>query len=391
MAHEHAARVVARERSRELLHWGEGGREITIDVGRAHHFLIFLLGHFVVPCNRLVVVALLQGEACLERKPTGEHRFSFKVQSEDFSTIGIVALLHRIALCIGAIELAEGKNVVEVGVKTFNQEVGLHRAKLAIEVGRDAETVGAFFLQIVGQDGDKSFAAHNAHVQVFIERLWRTESAGIGDAQVHFLRGIETQVGTRAEDDAIHKVMLVETAAEEEAPLLVFPFILEEEAADVDVLLEMTVVTENDVFQAIVVILRTKGEVGRHEEQMIEIVDILRSRNISEVAGGAISLFGRFAVFLRSLADAAVIALAGCCLEGEISGEAVFLVGGKIIEGETTALDVVLHLLGDVRQMGRQIEHVAATAKLMDAMILQTEFGVWRHAEIRTETERLVL
>ena len=152
----------------------------------------------------------------------------------------------------------------------------------------------------------------------------------------------------------------------------------------------MTVVTENDIFQAIVVILRTKGEVGRHEEQMVEIVYILRSRNISEVAGGAISFLGRFAVFFRSLADAAVIALAGCCLEGEISGEAVFLVGGKIIEGESTALDVVLHLLGDVRQMGRQIEHVAATAKLMDAMILQTELGVWRHAEIRTETERLV-
>ena len=33
----------------------------------------------------------------------------------------------------------------------------------------------------------------------------------------------------------------------------------------------MTVVTENDVFQAIVVVLRTKGEVGGHEEQMVEI------------------------------------------------------------------------------------------------------------------------
>ena len=100
MAHEHAARVVARERSRELFYRGEGGRELPIDVGRAQHFLIFLLGHFVVPCNRLVVVALLEGEACLERKPTGEHSLTFYIQAKNLSTISIISLLHGITLRI---------------------------------------------------------------------------------------------------------------------------------------------------------------------------------------------------------------------------------------------------------------------------------------------------
>ena len=81
MAYEHAARIVAREGGRETLDGGEGSREIAVGVGGAHHLLILLIGHVVVPGDGFVVVALLQGEASLEGEPTGEDGLALKVQA----------------------------------------------------------------------------------------------------------------------------------------------------------------------------------------------------------------------------------------------------------------------------------------------------------------------
>ena len=109
--------------------------------------------------------------------------------------------------------------------------------------------------------------------------------------------------------------MLVQSTTQEEAPLLVLPFVLEEETSDTDILLEVAVVTEDDILDTIVAILCTQGQVGWHEEQLIEGVNILCSCHISKVVSGAVCILGSLYIFIRSLADATIVTLASRGLE----------------------------------------------------------------------------
>ena len=107
-------------------------------------------------------------------------------------------------------------------------------------------------------------------MQILVESLRRTESSGIGQSEVDVLRRVVAQVHSRTENHVVDKVMLVESAAEQEAPLLVLPFVLEVEAPDIGVLLEVAVVAQDNILQPVVVILRSEGEVGRHEQKLAE-------------------------------------------------------------------------------------------------------------------------
>lgn len=98
-------------------------------------------------------------------------------------------------------------------------------------------------------------------MQVFVECLRSTESASIGESQVHILCRIKAQIGTRREDDVIHQVVLVQSATQKETPLLVLPLVLEEETSDAHILLEVAVVAEDYILQPVVVVLSTEGEV----------------------------------------------------------------------------------------------------------------------------------
>lgn len=102
--------------------------------------------------------------------------------------------------------------------------------------------------------------------------------------------------------------MLICSAAQEQAPLLVLPLVLEEEATDVHVLLEIAVVTEDYVFQTVIVVLCTESQVGGHEEQFLKRVDVLRPCDVCEVVSVAVCLCSGLYVFFGSLSDAAIIA-----------------------------------------------------------------------------------
>lgn len=98
-------------------------------------------------------------------------------------------------------------------------------------------------------------------MQILVECLRSTESVSIGEAQVNVLGRVETQVGTWREDDVVHKVVLVQTASKEKAPLLVLSLVLEKETSDVHILLEVAAVAEDYILQSIMVVLSTDGEV----------------------------------------------------------------------------------------------------------------------------------
>ena len=58
-----------------------------------------------------------------------------QAKAEYLRTISIVTLLHGVALCVGLVELAKRKHIVQVGVEAFYQEVGLYGAEIMIQVG----------------------------------------------------------------------------------------------------------------------------------------------------------------------------------------------------------------------------------------------------------------
>ena len=107
-------------------------------------------------------------------------------------------------------------------------------------------------------------------MQVFVERLRSTETTCIRNAQVYILCRIEAEIGTRTEDDVVNQVVLVQSSTQEKAPLLVLPFVLEEEATYAHILLEVAVVAEDDILQAVEVVFCAKCQVGWHEEQLAE-------------------------------------------------------------------------------------------------------------------------
>ena len=51
----------------------------------------------------------------------------------------------------------------------------------------------------------------------------------------------------------------------------------------------------------------------------------------------------------------------------------------------------MFHLFCDVGFVRSLVEVVAATAKFLDAVVLETQFHVWTQTEIRAEAKRLVL
>ena len=164
-------------------------------------------------------------------------------------------------MAVGLVKLPERKHVVQIRVETFDKQIDLCILKLVINVCRQTETVGSFFFQIVSKNSDQTFTTDNADVQIFVKGLWRTESSGIACAQVDILSRIEAYVGTRTENYAVHKIVFVKSASDEKTPAFVFPFILEKQASDSGILPEVTVVAEDDVFQSVMIVFRTKSQV----------------------------------------------------------------------------------------------------------------------------------
>ena len=130
------------------------------------------------------------------------------------------------------------------------------------------------------------------------------------------------------------------------------------------------------------VVFSAESQVGGHEEKFVEVVHVLRTCHIGEVVSSAIGFVCHLDVFGSTLADATVIALASGGLEREVCRKAVLLVWRIIVICETTTLYVVFHLLGDVGLVRRQLEHVAAAAELVDAVILEAQLRVVADAQI---------
>ena len=176
--------------------------------------------------------------------------------------------------------------------------------------------------------------------------------------------------------------MLVEASADEEAPLLVFPLVLQEGALDVDRLVDEAVVADGLVLQVVVVVLQAGGQLGGHEEQAVEAVVVLRPGDGGQVCRPSVGV----GVLLG-----AVVAVAADVLHGGVDVQPVLIVFREEIELQAAAVDRVLHLLGDVGLVGRAVELVAATAELVHVVVFEGQLAVVARLQVRAEADHLVL
>ena len=382
MLHEHASGVGSREGDRQPLDGRQRRGEITVGVWRAEHPFLGGDARVLAPFLRLLILAALEGESGLQREPRREDGLAFERNAHYAGTRPVAAFLDEVALLVAA-DVLEGEDVAQVGIEALDKEVHLDAVvETVVEVDRGAEAVRFLFREVVGQLDQGGLATDRGDVQVLVEGLWRAESARVAGADVDVFRRVEADVGPGAEDHVIDQVMLVEASADEEAPLLVFPLVLQEGALDVDRLVDEAVVADGLVLQVVVVVLQAGGQLGGHEEQAVEAVVVLRPGDGGQVCRPSVGV----GVLLG-----AVVAVAADVLHGGVDVQPVLIVFREEIELQAAAVDRVLHLLGDVGLVGRAVELVAATAELVHVVVFEGQLAVVARLQVRAEADHLVL
>ena len=88
----------------------------------------------------------------------------------------------------------------------------------------------------------------------------------------------------------VYQIVLVQTSAYKETPVVVLPLVLQEGTGDAHRLVDVTVVAPHLVVHGILVVLHTTRQVGRQEEAAVEVVDILRTDYPRQVCSGTVTL-----------------------------------------------------------------------------------------------------
>ena len=88
----------------------------------------------------------------------------------------------------------------------------------------------------------------------------------------------------------VNQIVLIQTAANQESPMLVFPFILKESTTNIHSLVYCTVVAPHVVFQFILIEFYAGSQVGRHEDTFSEAINILRSCHPVQIGGISVSI-----------------------------------------------------------------------------------------------------
>ena len=200
-------------------------------------------------------------------------------------------------------------------------------------------------------------------MQILVKRLRSTETARIGQTQIDVLRRIEAYVRTRTEDQVIDQIMLVETAADQKAPFLILPFVLQEQTTDMDRLVHDAVISQHLVLQLVEVIFQPAGKLRRHEQAFICRIGILRAPDKCHIRRMPVSI---------QIPVSPVITLPVRMLRGSIYVQAMFIVFGEKIEFQAAAIDTMIRLFRHPRFMRRTVDLVAATTIFANIMIFKT-------------------
>ena len=69
----------------------------------------------------------------------------------------------------------------------------------------------------------------------------------------------------------------------------------------------------------------------------------------------------------------------------------MFVILGEKIEFQTSSINRMLQLFGDIRFMRRTIQQISSPAVFIHMMILECQFTISTRFQVRTETDRLIL
>ena len=175
------------------------------------------------------------------------------------------------------LSVGKGKNIRQLCIESFYQEVNLKRTKTMINICRSTQALWSFFFQIVRQFNHRHITAYILHVQIFVEGLRSTETGWVTETKIDILSRIITQIGTRTEYHMVNQIMLVQTTANKESPVLILPFILKKGTTDIHFLVYRTIISPHIIFQFILIEFYSGSQVGRHEDTFCETINILRS------------------------------------------------------------------------------------------------------------------
>ena len=250
-------------------------------------------------------------------------------------------------------------------------------------------------------------------MQIFVKCLRSTETLGIAEADVHILSGIVSDIGTRAEDSFVHNTVLIYTSTDQKAPLFVVPFVLYIGTCNVHHLIQgsrrvfvnqllQTVARCTGIFvqssitvllhvrslvmKVVVVELNASGQIGRHEQTFVKVINILGTQHSGEVCRHAIGT---------------VITVTHNVLGRSIGAERMLLISGECREFKSSRIDGMSELLhqsgftGSVQvcilgNMGRQAKTAAATTEFLHVVVFQAQLGIGACPVISIQAYRLI-
>ena len=103
-----------------------GECEITVGIGGAEHSFHGSYVRIIAPLLGLFVTATLKCGAGLQLSARRENKSGLHIESGHTGTTAVVTLEHGIAGIVRIGKLAQGKDIAQVGIETFDQQIGLH-------------------------------------------------------------------------------------------------------------------------------------------------------------------------------------------------------------------------------------------------------------------------
>ena len=266
-----------------------GAHQVGIEVGRAFHAA--LEEAFGPLLARSGVAAALPGAANLQAHGLDGREGQLHVEAPHLGAVGVAALVVHIAAGGVVEEQLVDEGVVDAGVESLHQQVGLEQAEVEAEVERGIGRMGALHAQVGSVGYLVQLAVHRAHMQVLVVDLRGTEPRGVARTQGEVVGGGIAQVEPRVGYGRGNHRVLVHPGAGQDAPAGVFPLVLQVGAEDAYLLAQGVGAVEGVVVQAVEGVLHPGGELGRHEPQPVEMAAIespVVERQVLRIAvGGA--------------------------------------------------------------------------------------------------------
>ena len=335
-------------------------------VGRAEHPLFLGLRRAGTPAHRLLVCASLIGISCLDIIVGIERRFRLEVDAPHRRSSGVRPHEDQVAFRVGR-PLFEKEYVVEARVESFGQQVELHLARVAVEIGRQREAVRVLRLEVGIENDQRYVAAYGVDVQVLVVGLRSPVSRRVSRSENHVPYGRIADVSPGTEHRIADPVVLVDARADHEIEPFALPLVLHVASVGAAHLPHVAVVTEHPVVQVVAIVFDAECQVGRREQELVHPVGILRARHKRVV--------GRFAVGVRIFVRS-VVAFPPHVLIRGVHSYFVALVRREEVELKAASVDRVAGLLGDIRFVGRPFEVVSSPAEIVDMVVFESQFGI---------------